>query len=214
MLAALVAGVTYLAIGDSITSGFIVGKNHSWATGSGLESFAAHLEADKSYNVSFPGLQSSHMGYQAHLANYAKANVVSILAGANDACWGNASKVPERVARLIEMASETADVVYVGSIPDLSKVYSLSQPSWTCGLAKIECHGYMLGSDEYRSEIDREIVEANHALRELANQSDKVVFVDIFSEEYTPEDISSVDCFHPSVSGQQKIADSFKKAAK
>lgn len=212
MLAAIVASVTYLAIGDSITSGFIVGKSNNWATGSGLESFAAHLEADKAYNVSFPGLQSSHMRYQAHLANYAKANVVSILAGANDACWGHASEVPERVAALVEQVAKTADTIYVGSIPDLAKVYSLASPSWTCGLAKIECHAYMLGSEEYRSQVDREIAEANNALRELA--SDKVVFVDIFSEEYTPEDISSVDCFHPSVSGQQKIADSFKKAAK
>ena len=210
MLAAIVAGVTYLAIGDSITSGFLVGRHNSWATGSGIESFAAHIEADKSYNASFPGLQSSQMGYQAHLANYVTADVVTILAGANDACWGNVSEVPERVRALIETLD--AETIYVGSVPDLAKVYSLARPSWTCKLAKVECHAYMLGSDEYRAQVDAEIVAANEALRELT--SDKVVFVDIFSEEYQPKDISRVDCFHPSVSGQQKIANAFKKAAK
>lgn len=210
MLASLLtASLVYVAIGDSITTGFAaepytIDQRYSWATGL-EESFAVQVEADKSYNLAFPGITANLIDYQVEIAKRLKPNVVTILAGANDLCWGMGDKIAPKIKAIVSELE--ADVILVGGLPDFRQVYNLQKPGKACILSKIACHSYFMGDEAFREAIDQQIVEVNNELRDL--EGGKVLFVDINARDYKRDDISTIDCFHPSARGQQKIADEF-----
>lgn len=211
---------TYVAIGDSITSGTHAepemkhGFHFSWATGDDVErSFAKQAGFDKVYNVSLPGALSTVMGYQVAIAEHVEANYVSILAGSNDVCWGLGHKVVGNLRSFIERlsAKEHVEKIFVGTIPDLEQVYQIAKKRSYCfAMTTVMCPNFMARGDDYRAGVLKQIKEINQEIFALEDEYPKVRVVgQLDSQVYGPEDVSVVDCFHPSKIGQQKIADAF-----
>ena len=51
------------------------------------------------------------------------------------------------------------------------------------------------------------VKSANNIIKGLADEyGDNVKFVPIYGYKFSAKDISSIDCFHPSINGQRKIA--------
>lgn len=209
--------LTYVAIGDSITSGLNsewfapVGK-YSFGTGWGLErNFASYLNADQVYNVALPGAISGYIQYQADFAHHVKADYVSLTIGANDVCWGLSADVLNSVRKLSRqlLAYTHTKKIIVSSVPDLRQVYNLRRDTASCQLPKLFCHGYFIGDEAYRQRVDNDVLSLNRNLEKLQVELPNFVFVDITADAYTQDDISSVDCFHPSARGQQRIANRF-----
>lgn len=214
-------GSTYVAIGDSITSGLNsawfapIGK-FSFATGWGLErNLASYLNADSVYNVALPGAISGYIQYQADFAHHVQADYVSLTIGANDVCWGLSGDVLSNVRRLSRqlLAYTHTKKVLVSSIPDLRQVYNVRRNTPSCQLPKLFCHGYFIGDEAYRQKVDNDILATNRNLEKLTKELPNLVYVNISADTYGQQDISDVDCFHPSPVGQQRIADAFIKAA-
>lgn len=214
-------GLTYVAIGDSVTSGThaenkaMHGYHFSWATGDQLDaSFAKQINADEAYNVSFPGMISDGLWLtQVQQAENKKANVVSVLVGANDVCWGLSHRVLTNVTKIVERlsSSDSVDTVMVGTLPDLEQVYQVGKKRPYCAVfTNIMCPNYFLRSDAQRAVIRAEVKRINEEISKLPNtyQKAKVVLA-IGEQKYGEDDISKVDCFHPTKKAQQRIADAF-----
>ena len=219
-LPALASPITYVAIGDSITAGLAAEVSapwhkYSWATGYGLaHPFAQTLSAESYYNVALPGATTRMLRYQTTFSAESQANYVSIMAGTNDICWIGAGNIITNIKAAIRELSAYTSVqkIFVSSIPDIRQIYNLRSNSYICQLPKLACHDYFTGTDEYRNKTDQEILAVNRTLWILTKEYSKVVFVDITNDTYEKSDISALDCFHPSSSGQQKIADKFSEA--
>lgn len=215
LISSVANGVTYVAIGDSITSGFNSdGKifQHSWATGWGLERpFSETLKADKHFNVALPGATTGMLGYQAAFAAHVQPDYVSILAGVNDVCWLKPGDILRNIEKVVRSLAPYTAVkqIYIGALPDLRQLYNLRRDTPQCGLPKIMCHRYFMGSEEQRRQMDNDILATNRDLAKLQVEYSKVKFVNIADRTYEVTDISESDCFHPSRQGQQRIADAF-----
>jgi len=214
------AGSTYVAIGDSITSGLNsqwlapLGK-YSFATGWGLErSFASFVAADNYYNVALPGALSGYIQYQAEFAHHVQAKYVTIDIGSNDICWVDPAKIVPTIDGMVRQLSAYShtEKILVASLPDFRQLYQLRRGSLSCKIPKLICASYFNGDDEYRAKIDNDILSINRSLQKMQVMYSKVVYVDIARDSYSAEDISTVDCFHPSAKGQQRISDKFVEA--
>jgi len=218
--AAAARDIVYVAIGDSITSGFNaegIGQigQYSWATGWGLdEPFASTLGARQRYNVALPGAWSTMIGYQTGFAHYVEANYVSIMVGANDVCWGNTGDIVANIEKQVRALAPYTHVskIFIGGLPDLRQLYEVREKTLRCELPKVMCHPYFSGDLAYRQKIDQDIIAINRDLWRLTIEYSKVVFVDLANDTYQASDISPVDCFHPSAAGQKRIAGKFSEA--
>jgi len=223
LLSSPVHAFTYVALGDSITSGLnsepwsLLGQ-YSWATGWDLDRpFAKEIGADKYYNVALPGAITEVVDYQVSFTKLVKADYVTFIAGTNDVCWGLGHLTVNHVRDLIEKLSKQENVkkILVGTLPDLQQVYDLRRESKACELTKIFCPNFFLGTEEYRAGVSRQIRDINEAFKRLEYDFPKVLAVDSLNDNvYHQDDISTVDCFHPSKIGQQRIADLFSATFK
>jgi lysophospholipase L1-like esterase len=212
---------TYVAIGDSITSGThaenkaMHGYHFSWATGDQLDAnFARQIHADEAYNVSFPGMVSDGLWIdQVNKAEEKRANIVSVLIGANDVCWGLGHRVFGNVEKIVDRLSQndSVETILVGTLPDLEQVYQVGKSRSYCAIfTNIMCPNYFLRSVEERAKIRQQVKDINKEIAKLPDAFPKVkAVVAIGEQEYGPDDISKVDCFHPTKKAQQRIADAF-----
>jgi len=214
-----------LVLGDSISQGTdSVGiglfPEYSWATGSKLDS---HLEKLKklgyevdAFNVSVPGAHSSALGAEMLLAPPFAPDYVLIEIGANDLCEetlqddtvGNVASV------LHTLVSANSKVqIVLAAIPRLSEVYESKKSSRDCLLTWSVmplCRAFLSPdlSAAQRAVNQVKVDAVNQGLKELADHFGPTVhFVDEVGEKQVrPEDVSDVDCFHPSAQGQQRLA--------
>lgn len=213
----------YVAMGDSITSGthaenrVMHGYHFSWATGDHLAaSFAKQINATEAHNVSFPGMISDGLWWQVAQVEDKKANIVTLLIGANDVCWGLGSRVYLNVKKIIDHLSNTIYVqkILLGTIPDLEQVYRVAMTRPYCRvITNVMCPHYFVQTDKNRAGIRKEIQKINDRLTALPSQYSKLKVVPIGDQTYGDEDISTVDCFHPTKKAQQRIADAFFASA-
>ncbi|MBM4253009.1 MAG: SGNH/GDSL hydrolase family protein [Deltaproteobacteria bacterium] len=213
-------GATYVALGDSITSGTnavtgVVFSDYSWAVGRKLErTFVKALgdRVDAVYSLAIPGAVSAILKAQAVLAENLKPDYVTIEIGANDYGWGLGHRVAPDVRWVVERLSrgEKKPKIFVGMIPDLEWLYKLGRGRRLCQLTHWLAPFFLKASDERRAEISRDIVASNEAILALADEFPNVFVVDTLDGvTLEPEDVSTVDCIHPSARGQQRIADAF-----
>jgi lysophospholipase L1-like esterase len=208
----------YAALGDSGTTAFNAdegwnNKEYSWATGDKVKSHAVRLRAIfddvKVINMAIPGVDSSDLPRQAEQAASVPLDYVTILIGANDFCEKTlnqeafAANIKKSIA-LIKENSPGAKIL-LSSLPNIPRVRQVAE-TMTCKGIWPEAMKHCDVSDTawFMENWDK----MNKQLEKIAAETDGVKYSPaLATREITAEGISSVDCFHPSVVGQEAIAE-------
>jgi lysophospholipase L1-like esterase len=231
--------ITIVSIGDSITTGFNSGKpfsqkQNSWATGSSsrVKSIAKRLGESlerrvESHNFARAGAKAYQLPKQLEKLEGISPDYITLLIGANDVCdfsesheeqlTGFEDNVDKTLAHLT--TSYPKAKILLVPIPDM---YNL----WEVGIEnrcqwKWSLHGFcrkLLNRD--RTQLEREqfaerLHDANVTLASLADRyKEHVAFdLELASAEFTFDQVSNIDCFHPSKKGQAYLAETSWQAA-
>jgi lysophospholipase L1-like esterase len=182
------------------------------------------------------GADSGDLLEQARIAVQQKADYVTILMGANDVCADDFSDIPTDAEfeanvregfRKLKRGLRDGATIYTLGIIDIYKLWQLGDDLTAFGTLDCEliwetttqgifpC-GTMLSPDNDEDDRQRtrnRIIAFNDILRRVAaemNADDPRHYWDYsdvtFRLDYTEEDVSEFDCFHPSAEGQRRLA--------
>ncbi|MGW3665827.1 SGNH/GDSL hydrolase family protein [Streptomyces sp. NPDC005141] len=227
------------AVGDSITRGFDACSvlsdcpEVSWATGSDpqVNSLAVRLlgttgAAERSWNYAVTGARMADLPGQMAQAATRKPELVTVMAGANDACRSSASAMTS-VADFRTEFQDALDTlrgalpkaqVYVSSVPDLKRLWSegrgnpLGKQVWKLGI----CPSMLGDADSLdsaatlrRGRVQDRVEAYNQVLREVCVKDRRCRFDGgaVFDYRFGTDQLSHWDWFHPSRNGQARLAE-------
>ena len=224
------------AIGDSITQAVDVccfyrnWPGHSWSTGYvPFDGIASHYERIRArnpailgrrHNNAVSGARMADAPGQARLAVAQGAEYVTILMGANDLCGWDGTLTPRDSFEA--QFKETLHIlrtglpdsrVFVASIPDLHQLWSIlrtdpvAQLVWqAAGICPSMLDRRNTPADR-QAVIDRER-ELNAVLDTVCASWSSCRFDNYLTYNYnfTPDQVSRLDYFHPSLKGQATLA--------
>ena len=203
----------------------------SWSTGyTSYDGIASHYErirqlnpaiTGRGYNDAVSGAKMAAAPTQAGQAVSQGARYVTILLGANDLCTSSPatmtstttfrSQFQQAMATL--MAQDRKPYVFVSSIPNLYQLWqvlhsnSLARWAW----ANFHICQSMLGAT--RTEAERQLVVSrerafNQILADVCAQYSRCRWDGgaVYRYEFTASQVSALDFFHPSLSGQAALA--------
>jgi lysophospholipase L1-like esterase len=230
---------TLVALGDSITAGYgscgvyVACSRNSWSAGGSddIDSHYRRIRAEqakaKARNLSVPGAEAADLRAQAAAAVDARADYVTILIGANDACAPDAgsmtavktfrSRVDAALDRLKDGLPRAR--VLVVSIPDLYRLWDLGhgEPAavraWNRGIcpSMLARPTSTAAADEQRREKVRDRIEDyNRQLsRACAAYGDRCRTDGGAAHRvrFSLDLVNKVDYFHPNLAGQNELAD-------
>ncbi len=203
----------------------------SWSTGwTGYDGIASHYERIKranpaitghNYNDAVTGAKMAAAQTQAAQAVNQHARYVTILLGANDLCTSSPDTMTSidtfgsqfQSAMTTLMAQNPQPYVFVSSIPNL---YQLWQVLHTNSLARLAWANFhicqsMLGAtrtEEQRQRVvDREQA-FNQILADGCRAYDRCRWDNwaVYNYQFSASQVSTLDYFHPSLSGQASLA--------
>lgn len=221
------------AVGDSITRGLNACvvladcPEASWATGTDeqVKSLAARL-GTPGWNFARSGARMAELPGQMERAAARKPGLITVMAGANDACRDSARLMTpvadfrasfEQAMRELREVSPTTQV-YVSSVPDLMRLWSegrgnpLGKQIWKLGL----CRSMLADADDLgtsaaqrRARVDERVRAYNTVLRDVCAKDARCRYDGgaVFSYRFTGEQLSPWDWFHPSRNGQERLAE-------
>jgi lysophospholipase L1-like esterase len=226
------------AVGDSITRGFDACTvlsdcpEVSWATGTSTEvdSLAVRLlgrtgAAERSWNYAETGARMADLPAQMAQAVTRKPQLVTVLAGANDACRATPSAMTS-VADFRDSFEEAMDTlrdalpktqVYVASVPNLKRLWSqgrtnpLGKQVWKLGI----CPSMLGDADALdsaavlrRDAVEHRVEAYNKVLEEVCAEDRRCRFDQnaVFDYRFGTGQLSHWDWFHPSKDGQARLA--------
>jgi len=204
----------------------------SWSTGGGLfDGIRSHYDRllalnrgifAHNYNDSQAGAKMRDAGAQAQAAVAQHAAYVTILMGANDVCTSSPSTMTSvadfRAQFIAAMNALAAGLpagshVFVSSVPNVYQLWQLlhgnstAQFVWWVGQI---CQSML---SPFNTEQDRQFVLAreqafNQVLADVCSQYALCRFDDraVFNYQFTTGQVSTLDYFHPSLSGQATLA--------
>ncbi|MCX5283123.1 SGNH/GDSL hydrolase family protein [Streptomyces sp. NBC_00198] len=227
------------AVGDSITRGFDACSvlsdcpEVSWATGSDprVRSLAVRLlgrtgAAERSWNYAVTGARMDDLPGQMAQAATRRPALVTVMAGANDACRASTSAMTSVTSfgRSFQDAMDTLrgtlpkTQVYVSSVPDLKRLWSqgrgnaLGKQIWKLGI----CPSMLGDADSLtsaatlrRDRVQDRVEAYNQVLREVCAK-DRYCRFDgnaVFDYRFGTDQLSHWDWFHPSTDGQARLAE-------
>jgi lysophospholipase L1-like esterase len=229
------------ALGDSITAGFASCvtlsscERNSWSSGDGLR-VESHYQRlldrnpklrGKARNHAKPGARAEALAGQAEAAVRDRADYVTVLIGANDACRNDVdamtpvatfrSQVDEGL-RVLRKGRPKARVLVV-SIPDLYRLWEVghTEPravrAWRHGVcpALLADATSTAPEDRARRAKVRDRVEAyNGQLRAACRAYGSRCRYDggaVHRVRFSLDMVNALDWFHPNVAGQRRLAD-------
>jgi lysophospholipase L1-like esterase len=204
----------------------------SWSTGyAGWDPVVSHYERilavkpamyGHNYNDSVSGAKMSNAPTQAAKAVQQQAKYVTILMGANDLCTSSTatmtsvstftSEFKQTLATLEAGLPSTAHI-FVASIPNLYQLWQIyhadSLAEFTWGTAHI-CQSLLSTSDtnaDRQAVVNRETA-FNQVLAQQCAQFANCRFDQdaVFNYSFSKSNVSKLDYFHPSLSGQAALA--------
>jgi lysophospholipase L1-like esterase len=236
------------AIGDSITAGlgscgtYVVCTRNSWSTGSGdaVDSHYRRILAKNAKikgnarNFAEPGAEADALDGQAARAVKAKAQYVTVLIGANDACAKSVagmtsvatfrSRVDSALNRLKRGLPKAR--ILVASIPDLYRLWELGKSNpdavrvWTratiCPSMFANPASTADADEQRRRQVRDRIDDYDDQLRQACKAYGKRCRWDNGSahgHRFRLDEVSSVDYFHPNAKGQNELADATYRAS-
>ncbi len=204
----------------------------SWSTGNdGSDTITSHYErvlqrnaniAGRNFNHSVSGAKMKDAPAQAAAAVQQGAEYVTVLVGGNDLCTSSKGTMTSvaayessfRQAMAILAAGLPEARVYVVSVPDVYRLWNLhkynliAQFTWSSFMI---CQSMLAPSN---TEADRQFVRArnidyNAVLRRVCAEYVQCHYDDdrVFNYRFTTAEISTVDYFHPSATGQRNLAE-------
>ncbi|MEV0234419.1 SGNH/GDSL hydrolase family protein [Nonomuraea sp. NPDC050786] len=229
------------ALGDSISTGFnacglyVSCTARSWSTGDNELVASHYLRLSKmsgtlqKHNLNFavPGSTSADLLGQVRKAVEAKADYVTIMVGAQDACTRTEQAMtPVATYRqrldtaLAELRAGLPEVrVLIASIPDLRRLWKVGKASalartfWTVGRI---CQTMLARPDsikqadaQRRDRVRARVMAYNHEAAEACSAFGAACHTDggaVFSFPFTLDHVSKWDYFHPNTAGQQILA--------
>ncbi|GGT06337.1 SGNH/GDSL hydrolase family protein [Nonomuraea spiralis] len=231
---------TMATLGDSISTGFnscgwyVSCEARSWSAGDNaqvvshylrLHDLSGTLQRD---NFAVPGATSADLAGQVDRAIAAKADYVTILIGAQDAC-----RRTEREMTPVALYRQRLDAalsalragvpqarVFIASVPDLRRLWQvgkdnpLARTFWTVGKicpTMLADPASMKKADaERRARVRARVMaynrEAAGACAEMGPSCDTDEGA-IFSFPFTLDHVSKWDFFHPNIDGQRALAE-------
>ncbi|GAA0370796.1 SGNH/GDSL hydrolase family protein [Micromonospora gifhornensis] len=229
------------ALGDSITTGFgsclvlTSCERNSWSTGSGLRVDSHYRRLldrnpglrDKAYNHARPGARAAALAGQAEAAVRDRADYVTVLIGANDACRGTIeamTPVPEfraevdRGLRVLRDGRPKARVLVV-SIPNLYRLWEVGHDdsraarAWRRGVcpALLADPTSTAAADRARRAAFKERVAAyNRQLSAACRAYGSRCRYDggaVHRVKFDLDLVNPLDYFHPNTAGQSRLAE-------
>ncbi|WP_250035700.1 GDSL-type esterase/lipase family protein [Paractinoplanes maris] len=229
------------ALGDSITAGFgscgtfLACSRNSWSTGT-AETVDSHYRRilaknpkikGKARNFAEPGAEAGALPSQVAQAIDMKAQYVTILIGANDACARTAAGMTpvstfrrdvDRALTRLKKGLPRADVLVAG-IPDLYRLWQLGRKdtravrAWqrfsTCRSMLTDPTSTDESDDARRRQVNTRINDYNDELRQACDKYGPRCRWDNDSHEtsFNLDLVNQVDYFHPNLRGQAQLAD-------
>ena len=219
-------------IGDSISTGFNsrnIGDNRdlNWGTGVAPE-IDSHLKKMKTmgfivhgYNNAKAGAKINDFKVQIDSVISNKADYVTITLGANDLCSWPANhqnqledfkqKFESELKRAIQLSPGIRFII--SPVPNLFNLWEISRHQNQCqhrwDLFNI-CSPLLSSKRtlEERYAFTRRWEDLNNTLKEISSKfRDQVLFAeDVVDTTFAIDHISAIDCFHPSLAGQNLLA--------
>jgi lysophospholipase L1-like esterase len=230
-----------VALGDSLTTG--VGScgpiracpDRSWATGSDPEvnSHATRIKAAnpditvRATNLAARGARAADLRKQATAAVQAKAQYVTVLIGADDACARTTTPVADfragvDAALSVLKRGRPAAKVLVVSIPDLYRLWQVAHTNRVAQIAWIvagplECPSLLTEylstarkDEQRRRQVAKRINDYNRQLTAACKAYGQRCRTDggsVHKVGFTLDLVSHYDYFHPNAAGQRALAD-------
>ncbi|HEV7933499.1 MAG TPA: GDSL-type esterase/lipase family protein [Actinomadura sp.] len=226
------------ALGDSITRGFnacgwyVDCTSRSWASGSeaGVRSHYLRLRAHNRslvvYNNAVRGARADSLEGQARSAVGQRADYVTVLIGANDACTSSERTMTPvgafenrfRAAINILHQGLPHALVYVSSIPDVKRLWEVGRHdaatrfSWTlfgvCRSMLFKPDSMAAADAARRDRVRRRIIGFNQVLAAVCAENPRCRFDGnaVFSYPFGLSQVSRWDHFHPNANGQAVLA--------
>ncbi|MEH0841609.1 GDSL-type esterase/lipase family protein [Micromonospora sp. CPCC 205711] len=232
---------TMAALGDSITTGFASClvltscQRNSWSTGDGIRvesHYRRLLDSDprlrgRAFNHAVPGARAAALTGQAGAAVRDKADYVTVLIGANDACRDSIGAMTpvktyraqvDRGLRVLRDGRPKAKVLVV-SIPDLYRLWEVGHTDgrasriWRTGIcpALLANPTSSAAADRARRTAFRKRIDAyNDQLRAACRAYGSRCRYDggaVHRVRFSLDEVNGLDWFHPNVAGQNRLAE-------
>lgn len=224
------------ATGDSISRGFDAAAwpcfltdcpQYSWSTGTAVNSHYVRLVAlnpalrGRNFNDARTGAKMNALGGQLAAAASQGADYVTVLMGANDLCTSSPATMTSsatftaqfREALGAYFSKRPSSRVFVSSIPNLYQLWSVlksnywARATWsTFGICQSMLSPW--NTEAARQQVVQREKELNTALGAVCAEFAGCRFDNLATDNiaFTAADVSTVDYFHPSRAGQQKLA--------
>lgn len=226
------------AVGDSITRGFDACllladcTRVSWATGSDedVHSLAERLIEKEpqrhSWNFARSGAAMADLPEQMESAARKSPAMVTVLAGANDAC----RPTPELMTPVREFREDFRAAlrtlekkqpktqVYVSSVPDLKRLWAVGRDDrwgrqvWRLGICQSvlrDAKSTSAAAEERRQRVYERVEAYNGALAQECARFLRCRYDGgaVFRYRFTEKELSRWDFFHPGKAGQRRLAE-------
>jgi lysophospholipase L1-like esterase len=230
--------VRMVALGDSITRGFnacgwyVDCTSRSWAAGSeaAIRSHYSRLKARNDslvvYNDAARGARVAALDTQARSAVEQRADYVTILIGANDACTSSEQTMTSvagfetRFRSAMETLREGVPHarVFVASIPDLKRLWDVGRDDagtrlrWTlfgtCRSMLFKPDSTATADEERRNRVRARVIAFNRVLSNVCAEYPQCRFDGnvVFNYRFRLSQVSRWDHFHPNADGQAALA--------
>ena len=224
------------ALGDSITTavnanGVGIHKNFSWSTGKGTSTrnFQSHYKKIeekkrievKAYNMAKGGARSEDLPKQAIKLAKKKVDYATILIGANNLCdWKTSNQqqldqfekdVRTSINTLLE--SNRNMKIFLAPVPDMYNLWWINRNNNKCTKMWDTfniCSSILSSSltKGQREEFKQRWEDLNRTLERISYDYMKNIKFDlgISYTRFQRKHVSTVDCFHPSLEGQELIS--------
>ena len=222
-----------ISMGDSVTAGFNTrwpgdfnNARYNWSTG-GSKRVNSHFDKlkkiiskkVKAINVARSRSTSHELALQWRSIETPTIDYLTLLIGANDVCdWTSeyvkeAERFRSNVQYIIDKAIDVnAEVrIVLSAIPNMYHLYEQGRNSCGRRWDYFEACPSLLSSkrnNAQRLAFRERLLAANDIMKELAFHYEKnVKFVgEVFDYKFSIDHLSRIDCFHPSILGQNELA--------
>jgi lysophospholipase L1-like esterase len=180
----------------------------------------------RAFNDAVTGADMADFNGQAQRAVTQGAQYVTVMLGANDACASSeAAMTPTATFRArfavglqTLSAGLPAASIFVASVPDIRRLWAIWRDSfgaravWSlagiCQSMLANAGSNSTADNDRRERVRQRVIEYNAALREVCAAYVHCRFDGgvVFDTDFVRSDVTTRDYFHPSISGQAKLA--------